>query len=159
MIRVSEAQLQAIRQHGAETFPLECCGVILGDVESGVKIVREIRPLENVFEADPAFEAQVAQATHNEAADAFGQERRYTIPPDVMFGLMQEERRTKRRVLGFYHSHPNHPAQPSFIDLAVAHSGYTYIIVSILQGKPADLTAWTLNEAGDAFVAEDVDGM
>jgi proteasome lid subunit RPN8/RPN11 len=74
-----------------------------------------------------------------------------------MFALMQEERRTRRRVLGFYHSHPNHPARPSDTDLKASHAWYTYIIVSILDGKPDAMTAWRLNDAQDSFVQEDIE--
>lgn len=152
MIRVSEAQRQTIEQHGVQDFPLECCGVMLGDVEDGVKIVRELRPLENVFEPDADFEALAGQGTAD--VPAIGRERRYRIPPETMFALLQEERRTKHKILGFYHSHPNHPAQPSVYDLKAASPWYTYIIVSIQDGTPADLTAWQLNDDGDQFEAE-----
>ena len=73
-----------------------------------------------------------------------------------MFQLMQEERRTKRRVLGFYHSHPNHPALPSATDLKAAHTWYTYIIISIIDRKPATMTAWRLNEDHTSFVEEEL---
>ena len=127
MIRLSDAHLDAIRAHGVDTFPHECCGAILGDVAAGVKIVRELRPLPNVFS------------------------------PDQMFALMQEERRTKRKILGFYHSHPNHPAHPSEYDRVWASPWYTYIIVSIRNRQPADLTAWQLDDAGAAFQPEEIE--
>ena len=152
MIRLSEAHLQAIRQHGARAFPLECCGVLLGDVEAEVKVVREVRPLANTFAPSQEFEASIAPDA--EALPEVGQERRYLVSPDEMFALMQEERRTKRKILGFYHSHPNHPARPSEYDRVWASPWYTYIIVSVQDGVPADLTAWQLDAEGAAFVAE-----
>jgi proteasome lid subunit RPN8/RPN11 len=136
VIRLSEAQIEAIRSHGAQDFPHECCGVILGDVEAGAKIVRELRPIANVH--------------------ADGHERRYLISPDAMFALMQEERRTGRKILGFYHSHPNHPARPSEYDRDWASPWYTYIIVSVLEGKPTDLTAWQLDEDRETFLPEEI---
>lgn len=136
MIRITEEQLEAIRSHGVKDFPYECCGVILGDVEGEIKVVRELRPLENVHED--------------------GHERRYLISPNEMFALMQEERRTKRKILGFYHSHPNHPAKPSVVDRDWASPWYTYIIVSVMDGRPADLTAWQLDEDRQGFTAEDI---
>ena len=137
MIRLTEAHLEAIRAHGVQEFPHECCGVILGDVEAGVKIVRELRPLSNVHEE--------------------GHERRYLISPDEMFALLQEERRTKRKILGFYHSHPNHPAQPSVYDRDWATSWYTYIIVSILDGKPDALTSWQLDDDRQNFLPDTIE--
>ena len=138
MIRVSEAQQEAIRQHGARTFPHECVGVILGDVEDGVKVVRELRPLDNVHEE--------------------GHERRYLVSPQQMLTLMQEERRTRRKVLGFYHSHPNHPARPSDYDRDWAWPWYTYIIVSVMDGVPAEMTAWQLEEDRRSFRREEIEG-
>jgi proteasome lid subunit RPN8/RPN11 len=155
MIRLSEAQLDIIRSHGAAMYPNECCGVLLGDVAGGDKTVREVRPLANVFEPSAEFETSVLPAgTETGEVAAVGQERRYFVSPQEMFALMQEERRTKRKVLGFYHSHPNHPAQPSVYDREWASPWYTYIIVSVLDGRPADLTVWQLDDDRQAFSAE-----
>ncbi|MCW3051746.1 MAG: putative metal-dependent protease of the superfamily [Chthonomonadales bacterium] len=155
MIRLSESDLDAIRTHGASTFPNECCGVLLGDVEDDHKTVREVRALANVFEPSAEFETSVlpAGAETGEVAEV-GQERRYFVSPQEMFALMQEERRTKRKILGFYHSHPNHPARPSAYDREWASPWYTYIIVSVMDGRPADLTAWQLDDDRKAFSAE-----
>src|SRR5579871_1749109 len=136
VIRLSEEQAAAIRDHGARDFPHECCGVILGDVEGGIKVVRELRPVENVHEE--------------------GHERRYLISPDQMFALLQEERRTGRKILGFYHSHPNHPARPSEYDRDWASPWYTYIIVSVMNGIPTDMTAWQLDDDQKAFEPEEI---
>ena len=161
MIRLSKDQIEAIGSHGSQEFPHECVGVILGDVaktaEGDIKIVRELRPLANTFEASAEFEAAERQAVPGEEAPVYGRERRYLISPDEMFALMQEERRTKRRVLGFYHSHPNHPARPSDTDLKASHAWYTYLIISILDGRPDALTAWRLNDDQDSFVQEDIE--
>ena len=162
MLRLADIHLDAIRAHGAATFPNECCGVLLGDVEGADKTVREVRALANVFEPSAEFETSVLPA--GEAGDhvaavggevaAVGQERRYFVSPQEMFALMQEERRTRRKVLGFYHSHPNHPARPSLYDREWASPWYTYIIVSVMDGRPADLTAWQLDDDRQAFSAE-----
>jgi proteasome lid subunit RPN8/RPN11 len=155
MIRLSEAHLNAIRTHGATTFPNECCGVLLGDVADADKTVREVRALANVFEPSAEFETSVLPEGADTAnVAAVGQERRYFVSPQEMFALMQEERRTKRKVLGFYHSHPNHPARPSAYDREWASPWYTYIIVSVLDGHPADLTAWQLDDDRQAFSPE-----
>ncbi len=136
MIRLSNAQVAEIKEHGVRDFPHECCGVILGDFENGAKIVRELRPLSNVHED--------------------GHERRYLVSPDEMLALMQEERRTKRKILGFYHSHPNHPSYPSDYDRDWASPWYTYIIISILDGKPDLMTAWLLQDDRDAFIPDEI---
>jgi proteasome lid subunit RPN8/RPN11 len=157
MIRVSEADLAAIGAHGAREFPNECVGVLLGDVEGDLKTVRELRPLDNTF--DPSWETEERRSRDvgGDESPAYGRERRYLVGPDAMFALMQEERRTKRKVLGFYHSHPDHPAQPSEFDREWASPWYTYLIVSILKGRPDALTAWQLNDDRASFVEEKID--
>jgi proteasome lid subunit RPN8/RPN11 len=156
VIRVSEALLEEIRRHGAQEFPKECCGALLGDVEDGVKVVREARPLPNTFEPSREFEQSIEADAGESEVVLHGQERRYMVSPQTMFQLMQEERRTKRKVLGFYHSHPNHPARPSEYDRAWAMNWYSYIIVSVMQGQPSDLTSWLLQEDGGAFTSEEI---
>jgi len=157
VIRLSKAQIEAIGAHGVREFPRECVGVILGDVAGDINIVRELRPLANSFEAGAEFEAAEQQVASGADLPIYGRERRYLISPDDMFALMREERRTKRRVLGFYHSHPNHPARPSGTDLKASHAWYTYVIVSILDGKPDATNAWRLNEEQSSFVQEDIE--
>ena len=171
MIRLSKHTLDAIRRHGSETFPHECVGVLLGTIEagSGHKIVHEARPLPNTFEPSAEFERSIfdhkepqhqelqSGSQEKETAEVVGQERRYLLSPDTMFALIQEERRTKRKILGFYHSHPNHPARPSVYDREWASPWYTYIIVSILDGKDDALTAWQLTDDRAAFDPEQIE--
>ena len=136
MITLSDSQLEAIRAHGIETFPHECCGVILGEVVGDKKVTTQLRKLSNVHED--------------------GHERRYLVSPDEMFQLLREERKTGVKVLGFYHSHPNHPAIPSGYDRDWASPWYTYVIVSILDSKPDNLTAWVLDDDGAEFEADEI---
>ncbi len=77
MIRLSEAQREAIRAHGAQEFPYECCGVLLGDVENRVKIVHEVRPLRNTFQPGAEFEEPASPQTDSsrEAQEAVGREQ------------------------------------------------------------------------------------
>ncbi len=167
MIQLSEQHLEAIRQHGAQAFPHECVGVLLGTLDNaangspGVKVVHEVRSLDNTFAPNEAFERSVFSSEEAQdipqTIETIGQERRYLISPDTMFRLMQEERRTKQKVLGFYHSHPDHPAQPSVYDREWASPWYTYIIVSILGGKPDALTAWQLADDRASFYSEDIE--
>ncbi len=146
MIRLSSTMQNEIEQHGSRDFPNECCGVLLGEIKGQDKIVTEVRPLLNAFSPSDEFERSVLKAGETEAPlGQVGQERRYMLSPDTMFKLMQEERRTGVKILGFYHSHPNHPALPSEYDRTWAMNWYTYIIVSIIDGSPAEMTAWSLD--------------
>ena len=156
MIRLSESHLDAIRTHGAREFPRECCGVLLGDVVAGAKWVREVRPLPNTFEPNEEFEQSVIGGGAVSGSPV-GQERRYMVSPDTMLALMREERQTKRKVLGFYHSHPDHPARPSEYDRAWAMPWYSYVIVSVLKGTPDEMTCWLLSEDGSRFHAESLE--
>ncbi|GDX40241.1 hypothetical protein LBMAG21_05330 [Armatimonadota bacterium] len=134
MIQLTQAQEQAIRAHGAKEFPLECCGAIMGVVQNGVKIVQEIRWLVNTQDNE--------------------RQRRFLIAPETMRDLMAEEVHTGKTVLGFYHSHPNHPAVPSATDRLWAWEWWTYIIVSVQNGVPTEMTAWRLKDELADFAEE-----
>jgi proteasome lid subunit RPN8/RPN11 len=130
--------LDAIRAHGRATYPEECCGFLLGHPAADGNHVVAIRRVEN------------RQAT--------GRERRYTISPEDYHAADPAARRQGLDVVGFYHSHPDHPARPSHTDLAEAtFPGYTYVIVSVLHGEPATLTAWSLAPDRSRFESESID--
>lgn len=154
MIRLSEAHLAAIRAHGAQDFPYECVGVMLGDVEGEVKTVREVRAIPNTFTPNEDFERSIGAEA--DGITLHGQERRFQIAPDAMFHLMREERQTGTKILGFYHSHPNHPARPSAYDREWASPWYSYLILSVMEGDPADLTAWQLDADRNDFLPEKI---
>lgn len=78
-------------------------------------------------------------------------ERRYMIDPRETLAVDKEWSGHGQGILGFYHSHPDHPAVPSEFDRAHAWPWYSYVILSILERTPADLRAWTLDVDTDAF--------
>lgn len=81
--------------------------------------------------------------------------RRYVLDPKEILSLEKELRGTGREILGFYHSHPNHPARPSPTDEAQGTwPGYSYVILSIVDGNPNDLRSWTLEREGGPFRPE-----
>lgn len=122
----------AIRAHGRETFPHECCGAMLG--RDGV--VHEAHPLPNTTEEGPR--------------------RRFLVRPDDYRGAETRARETGFDLLGFYHSHPDHPAQPSQYDLDHAWPSFSYVIVSVMAGEDKLLTSWRLKEDRSAFDQEPV---
>ena len=130
--------LDAIRAHGQATYPEECCGFLLGHVTAeGNRVVSAWR-------------------VENQHAD--NRTRRYTITPQDYHAADRAARRQGLDVVGFYHSHPDHPARPSATDLAEAtFPGYTYMIVSIQNGLAAELTAWSLAPDRSRFDAESID--
>ena len=128
--------LDAIRAHGEATYPQECCGFLLG-ASSG----RENRVLA----------IWKAQNRHTETR------RRYQITPQDYRQADRAAREQNLDVVGFYHSHPDHPAGPSPTDLAEAtFPGYTYVIVSVQNGSAKTLTAWSLAPDRSQFNPEDV---
>ncbi len=130
--------LDAIRVHGQATYPEECCGFLLGYATAKGNHVVAASPVEN-------------RRVEN-------RERRYSITPHDYLAADRFARRQGLDIVGFYHSHPDHPARPSATDLAEAtFSGYTYVIVSIRDGQPADLTAWSLAPDRSQFEAEAID--
>ncbi len=137
MIRLSEPLLRQLREHGVSEYPYECCGVLLGSADGNTKTVTELRPVKNVHEE--------------------GHERRFLISPHDMFGIEREARALGVKVLGFYHSHPDHPARPSEYDRDWAWPWYSYIITSVASGEPGDTTCWTLREDRSAFTQEEIE--
>ena len=120
MLQLSHAQYQALRAHGEETYPHECCGVLLGKFLNGKNEVHEVIPAGNTR----------TDSAHN----------RYNIAPVELIRIQRQARAASLDIVGFYHSHPDHPAQWSPTDFAEAHwLGCSYVITRIAHGK-ADVT-------------------
>ena len=119
----------SIEAHARETFPEECCGFLIGPAAEPRKVLA-VRRATNVVETN--------------------RERRYVIDPRDFLAVEKELRGSGQEILGFYHSHPNHPAEPSEFDRSHAWPWYSYVILSIVDRNPADLRAWLLD--GDTSV-------
>ena len=118
MLRIDYADYEALRAHGEETYPHECCGVLLGKNEGGNNRVRGLVRAGNTR----------TDSAHN----------RYNIAPEELVKIQRQARKLGLDIVGFYHSHPDHPAQWSKTDFAEAHwLGCSYIITSVEQGKAA----------------------
>ena len=126
-LSISAAVDAAIRRHGAETYPHECCGALIGRDDCVTHAV----PLPNTTEEGPR--------------------RRFLVRPS---DYREAERRASElggELLGFYHSHPDHPARPSQYDLDHAWPTFAYIIVSVMNGVAADQTVWFLKDDRSTF--------
>jgi proteasome lid subunit RPN8/RPN11 len=130
-------QLQQIRREGSAAYPNECCGAILGHDKGDNRIVDSLRPLANSFEPGEQF-------------------HRFRLDPLELAQVDKEAGQRGLLVLGFYHSHPDHPARPSEYDRVHAWPFYSYVIVAIEKGKSADLTSWLLDEATEQFVHQPI---
>jgi len=138
MIAIGADGLAEIRRHGESDYPHECCGLMLGSFEpAGVKVVTEIYPIGNARE---------------EAA----KRNRFLIAPDDLMRGDKHARAKGLDVVGFYHSHPDHPAVPSAFDLEHAWPVYSYVIVSVRSGRAEDLRSFELRADRSRFDAEDL---
>lgn len=140
-IRVKREHLEKIGQHGEQEYPRECCGFLLGVSTDGLNVLSEIYPTKNVWEKESHYLGSDDAATKKKQES---QLNRYLITPDQYREADAYARERGLGIIGYYHSHPDHPAAPSGYDLD--HScwpGESYIIVSIQQGKAADLNSFT----------------
>ena len=126
MLQISYADYEALRAHGEETYPYECCGVLLGkNVPGEGNRVRQIVRAGNTR----------TDSAHN----------RYNIAPQELVKIQRQARGLGLDIVGFYHSHPDHPAQWSKTDFAEAHwLGCSYIITAVEEGKAAVTNSFLL---------------
>jgi proteasome lid subunit RPN8/RPN11 len=138
MIQLAEQHRNEIAAHGERDYPHECCGLLLGSFAAGgMKAITEIYAISN---------AREEQAKRN----------RFLIRPEE---LMRGERYAENRgleVVGFYHSHPDHPAVPSGYDLEHAWPTFSYIVVSVSAGAAKDLRSWELEPDRSRFNEEEI---
>jgi len=131
-----------IRSHGSETYPHECCGALLGrdsEIESqdAAREVLALFPLVNRRDDSPR--------------------NRFSVTADDVREAEKAAREQGLEVIGWYHSHPDHPALPSQYDRDHAWPWYSYIIVSVQNGLPQDMTSWRLNNDRQEFSPEGIE--
>ncbi|MFN6540491.1 MAG: Mov34/MPN/PAD-1 family protein [Nostoc sp. EkiNYC01] len=148
MIRFNEQQLQTIRTHAENIYPEECCGIILGYLGGGGKTTVEVIPTENAWNTEAAaeFSGDVSRQAASRLRTAESKKRQYTIAPEVMLQAQKQARDRSLSIIGIFHSHPDNPAVPSECDRLYAWQGYSYIIVSVQNGKAAELRSWSLDD-------------
>jgi len=136
---LSPAIARAIEAEGIAAYPNECCGVMYGmDVTtdgSGERVVEKIEPLLNAFDPTERY-------------------HRFSVDPKELMRAEETAARERRLVLGFYHSHPDHPARPSEYDRVHAWPFYSYVIVAIAERRPGAMTSWLLDDQTEQFVEQ-----
>ncbi len=135
-LRLPSALADEIRRHGESAYPAECCGALIGRVDGEAKEVLRVAPAVNRRTDDP---------------------HRYLIAPDDLRRLEVEVRAASQEIVGYYHSHPDHPARPSAFDTEHAWPWYSYLIVRIDCGRGADLASWVLGDAQPVMHPEPLD--
>ncbi len=139
MLKIPAPALEELRRHGEQTYPHECCGVLLGESDGGVRAVRQVARCQNTRTDSPA--------------------NRYHIDPRELLRIQREARERELEIIGFYHSHPDHPARWSSTDLAEAHwIGCSYVITSVEQGRAAQTNSFELTGEEDRkqFLDEEI---
>jgi proteasome lid subunit RPN8/RPN11 len=138
MITLAREWEDAIKAEGEKTYPNECCGVLLGRLSDlGDKAVEGIIPINNAREAEERY-------------------HRFQIAAEDLMRAEREARKRRQDVLGFYHSHPDHPALPSDFDREQALPFYSYIIIPVERGRAGDFTSWELAADRSRFDPEAV---
>ena len=140
MIIVSTTHLNKMQEEGLKEYPHECCGGLLGDIDpkSGDKSVESIIPIANQWED----------------TDSEDKRRRFAVTPDDYRFLESEAKNLGLSLLGFYHSHPDHPPKPSDTDLKFAWPVFSYIIFSVEKTRAKELFSYTLKLDGTGFEEE-----
>ncbi len=130
LLKIPQSELDALRRHGEQTYPHECCGVLLGRIAGDTRI------------------AERAIACANTQAER-GHDR-YHIAPRDLVRLQRAGRAQGLDIVGFYHSHPDWPARCSATDLAEAHwLGCSYVITRVAAGRAHDTNSFVLAGASE----------
>jgi proteasome lid subunit RPN8/RPN11 len=142
MLKLTLTDYDSLRRHGEETYPHECCGVLLGRFDdNGARVVTATARAGNTR----------IDSAHN----------RYNIDPKELVRIQREGRERGEEIIGFYHSHPDHPAQWSKTDHEEAHwIGCSYVITSVEKGKAAITNSFELtgfDENDKKLVDEKID--
>ena len=137
MLKLTQKIENDIRQAGATAYPNECCGILFGIEDAAGHAVRALRPIENARESGEQY-------------------HRFLITAEEMMQAEAEARRLGLDIVGFYHSHPDHPAAPSEYDRAHALPFYHYIILRVAERRPETMTDWKLRVSREAFDAEEL---
>jgi proteasome lid subunit RPN8/RPN11 len=136
--RLSPEIAAKIRSHGAETYPHECCGALLGrEIADDLREIVGLFPLVNRRDDSPR--------------------NRFSITSDDVRDAEKSAREQGVDLLGWYHSHPDHPAKPSQYDQDHAWPWYSYVIVSVANGEPQHMTSWRLADDRSRFTPEDLE--
>jgi len=131
-VKIERAVFEAIEAHGAEGYPYEICGMLLGASGEGL--------------------ATQSRRARNLAVDTA--KTRYEIDPRDHIRIQREADDLGLEIVGYYHTHPDHPAQASRFDTERAWTGYVYLIVAVHQGKPVEANAFVAEADGGPFRPE-----
>lgn len=140
MLIIKQPEYESLRRHGEETYPYECCGALLGTFKDGNRQVTQVVRCGNTRDDRP--------------------QDRYNIDPKELIAIQRQASQQGLEIVGFYHSHPDHPAQWSQTDLAEAHwLDCSYVITAVEKGSANRTNAFVLLGEGEDdkhFEAEEI---
>jgi proteasome lid subunit RPN8/RPN11 len=147
---ISTHLAEKIRAHGAETYPHECCGALLGRDST---VVAGTDPEKEALNAGREILALFPLVNRRDDSPR----NRFSVTAEDVGSAEKAAREQGLEVVGWYHSHPDHPARPSQYDRDHAWPWYSYIIVSVRGGAPQDMTSWRLNDDREEFSPEGIE--
>jgi proteasome lid subunit RPN8/RPN11 len=136
-LALNESQRAQIEREALAAYPNECCGIIFGTQGDGVRHVNLLQHVANDFETSEQF-------------------HRFSIAPKHLIDAENLASERNELVLGFYHSHPDHPANPSEFDRQHAWPFYSYVIVSVTKLSAGEMKCWQLNEQSQQFDVQEL---
>ena len=136
---MSEAHIAHIKSMAERAYPEECCGLLVGRRQgAGVVVVTRIVDSPNVH----------PERTRD----------RFEIDPKIRFDLERDLRGSAERIIGHFHSHPDHPAEPSETDRAMAFEPeLVWVIVAVADARAEEIRAFKVDEARGAFAAVEIE--
>jgi proteasome lid subunit RPN8/RPN11 len=137
-LKIGAGDVDLIHEHATEAYPEECAGALVGIDSGGVRVVVDVWRAEN---------------THEEERS-----RRFLIEPLAVKKFEEQAEEKDMGLLGFYHSHPDHPAEPSDYDREHAWPGYSYVIASVSGENVEDMRSWTLKGDRSGYDEETIVG-
>ncbi|GMR04997.1 MAG: M67 family metallopeptidase [Thermodesulfobacteriota bacterium] len=132
-LKVTKEAYEVMIEHAKESYPEECCGILIGNTMTERKI----------------FYVQKSININKERASD-----RYIIDPMEINLADKEARSQSLELMGFYHSHPDHPDRPSEYDRNMGQAGYSYIIISVKGGTDVSVKSWSFNNEDEPFKEE-----
>lgn len=154
MLTLRPDQLQQIIAHAERTYPEECCGILLGTIHLGTtdrqpdssrKALVEAIETVNAWSEEASAALQALSLSPSRHPPETARRDRYWIDPQDLLQAQKQARQQDLQIIGIYHSHPDHPAIPSETDRVLAWAEYSYLIVSVQQGKGMEARSWQLN--------------
>ena len=134
MLELTPEQMDEMQQHARSSYPEECIGILGAEKDS--RRISEVRRMSN--------------------ACTESRQTRSTIAPLEILKIEREYRQRGLKMVGWYHSHPDHPCRPSGFDLEHAWSSLSCVIVKVDRGEPVEVTSWVLREDRSAFDPEEI---